>query len=459
MTFPARDQSGMASLTAAITAQAQPLTGNPTDYDHLLEEIGEARFVLIGEGSHGTTEFYRERAVITRRLIEERGFHAVAVEADWPDAFRINRFVRGLGDDGTPDAALGDFRRFPQWMWRNTVVRDFVGWLREHNGGQAAARQAGFYGLDLYSLHGSIQAVIEYLDSVDPEAARRARERYSCLDHFGQDAQLYGYAVSMGATDPCEDDVVSQLAELRRRATELAMRDGQAASDAFFSAEQNARLARNAEAYYRAMFRGRISSWNLRDTHMADTLDSLADHLEKRNGTPARIVVWAHNSHLGDARATQMGEAGEINLGQLVRERHGQDAFLIGQTTWHGSVTAAHDWDEPAERYRIRPGLDGSCETLFHEAGHGAFLLLLPGSDPRLREPRLQRAIGVIYRPQTERTSHYFTTRLADQFDAVIHVDETAALEPLDHLPGRDRGDAPEGYPFAAEPLPNPGAA
>ncbi len=444
-----------APLPDTIETQAQPLTGDASDYDRLLDEIGEARLVLIGEATHGSEEFYRERATITRRLIGEKGFQAVAAEADWPDAFRVNRFVRGFSDDQTADEALGDFQRFPQWMWRNTIAESFVSWLRDYNDQQANdGEQAGFYGLDLYSLNASIEAVIAYLDKTDPEAAARARARYGCFDHFADDAQAYGYAMSLGAAEPCEDEVVNQLMELRRKAADLAMRDGQLAGDEFFSAEQNARLAKNAEAYYRSMFRGRVSSWNLRDTHMADTLDALLNHLGDRNGEPAKVVVWAHNSHLGDARATQVGTAGELNLGQLARERYGHGAFLIGQTTHHGTVTAASDWEGPGERKRVRPGMEGSYEALFHDVGHDAFLLSLRDSDARLRSPRLERAIGVIYRRETERQSHYFDARIADQFDVVIHRDETSALHPLEQTEQWDRGEAPETYPFGDEPLP-----
>ncbi|MDQ3540299.1 MAG: erythromycin esterase family protein [Chloroflexota bacterium] len=456
----ARRATEGSSLIAAVTTRAQPLTGRPGDYDGLLDEIGDARLVLIGEATHGSEEFYRERAVITRRLIEERGFHAVAVEADWPNAFRVNRYVRGISDDRTPRDALNDFQRFPHWMWRNTVVEDFIGWLRDYNSRSNTDRhQVGFYGIDLYSLNASIEAVIAYLDKVDPEAAERARARYGCYDHFADDVQAYGYAASLGVAELCEDEVVNQLMELRRRASDLAVRDGHGAADEFFSAEQNARLAKNAVAYYRSMFRGRISSWNLRDTHMADTLDALIDHLGQRAGTPARIVVWAHNSHLGDARATQMGDAGELNLGQLARERHGKDAFLIGQTTYHGTVTAATDWDGPGERKKVRPGLDGSYEALFHEVDHNSFLLSLRDADPRLRSPRPQRAIGVIYRPETERISHYFDARLAEQFDVVIHQDMTTAIEPFERTAQWEQGEMPETYPFAGQPLPGRNAS
>lgn len=440
-------------LQDALTSHTQPLTGAETDYDALLERIGDARLVLIGEGSHGTEEFYRERAAITKRLIDEKGFDAVAVEADWPDAFRLNRFVRGTSDDRTAREALGDFGRFPQWMWRNTVVEKFIGWLRERNDTHPR-QKAGFYGIDLYSLNASVQAVITYLDKVDPAAADRARTRYSCFDHFGEDAQSYGLATSYGAAESCEDDVVEQLVELSARAGELAMKDGKIAEDEFFSAQQNARLAKNAEAYYRAMFRGRVSSWNLRDTHMADSLDALLEYLTDRTGHPARVVVWAHNSHLGDARATEMGADGELNLGQLAREQHPGETFLIGQTTYDGTVTAASDWDEPAQRKTVRPGLPGSYELLFHGVGHDAFLLAPKAAGDAVPSGWLQRAIGVIYRPETERVSHYFGARLADQFDAVIHTDHTSALTPLERTPRWETLDAPETYPFGDEPLP-----
>jgi erythromycin esterase-like protein len=431
-----------------------PLSGGSHDYDPLLEAIGDARWVLIGEASHGTDDFYRERAAITKRLITEKGFTAVCAEADWPDAYRVNRYVRGATDDPDADSALGDFERFPQWMWRNTVVVEFVEWLRAHNAALASEnRKTGFYGLDLYSLHASMAEVVSYLEVIDPEAANRARKRYECFDHFGVDPQVYGYSTSLGAAEPCEDEVVAQLMELQHRAAELARHDGQVAEDELFYAEQNARLALNAEAYYRSMFRGRESSWNLRDRHMAETLDELVAHLG-RTGQPPKVVVWAHNSHLGDARATEMGAHGELNVGQLVRERHGDESFLIGFSTHHGMVTAASDWDQPAERKQVRPGLDGSYEDLFHRAALGGFgpcFMLNLRSDEELvwqmRSPRLQRAIGVIYRPDTERMSHYFNARLTDQFDAMLHLDQTVALEPLERTAGWEGGELPETYP------------
>ncbi|HEX8844737.1 MAG TPA: erythromycin esterase family protein [Pyrinomonadaceae bacterium] len=440
-------------LSNAIREASHPLTGATNDCDPLIHLIDDASFVLIGEASHGTHEFYRERAQITKQLITEKGFTAVAVEADWPDAYRVNRYVQGRGDDAEAVDALAGFLRFPTWMWRNADVLDFVGWLREHNDHLPAnSPKVGFYGLDLYSLHASMEAVLKYLDKIDPEAAKRARYRYSCFEHFGEDTQAYGYAANFGLTESCEDEVLGQLIELRRRASDYASRDGHVAADDFFFTEQNARLVKNAEEYYRSMFRGRVSSWNLRDRHMAETLDALVRHLSSQ-GQQAKIVVWEHNSHLGDARATEMGESGELNVGQLVREKYGQAAVLVGFTTYKGTVTAASNWDEPAERKRVRPALSGSYEALFHDVGVPRFLLTLRGDGMAadiLRGPRLERAIGVIYRPETERLSHYFHARLTDQFDAVIHFDETRAVEPLERTAQwqtGEMGEVPETYP------------
>jgi erythromycin esterase-like protein len=447
------DETG-ARLAAAIGRIAQPLGGAPADYDALLNLIGDARFVLLGEASHGTHEFYHRRAEITRRLIEEKGFVAVAVEADWPDAYRVNRHVKGIDDGPGAEAvdALAGFQRFPTWIWRNADVLDFVGWLREHNDNlKPGAPKAGFYGLDLYSLFTSLAAVIEYLEKVDPAAAERARARYACFEHFGVDSQAYGYATSLGLSPSCEKEVVYQLSELRRSAADYATRDGRLVEDEFFYAEQNARVAKNAEEYYREMFRGRVSSWNLRDRHMAGTLEALAAHFE-RQGQRAKIVVWAHNSHLGDARATELGQAGEVNVGQLVRERYGGDAVLVGFTTYEGTVTAASDWDSPAERKRVRAALPGSYEKVFHDVGVGRFYLSLRGENEAtvgLRKPRLERAIGVVYLPETERMSHYFFARLPEQFDAVLHFDETRAVEPLERTVRWERGEVPETFPSA----------
>jgi erythromycin esterase-like protein len=439
----------LANTLDLVRDAAHPLTGASHDYDPLLDLAGDAQFVLIGEASHGTHEFYRERAVITRRLIVERGFNAVAVEADWPDAYRVNRYVRGDDSAADAEAALSGFRRFPTWMWRNAEVLDFVGWLRTYNDARAERARVGFYGLDLYSLFTSMTVVLDYLDKLDPEAARHARFRYACFDQVGEDPQAYGWAASMDLSASCEDEVVSQLVELRRRASEYVRREGRLAADEYFAAEQNARLVANAERYYRTMFRGRVSSWNLRDRHMADTLSALAQHFEAQ-GTPARVVLWAHNSHLGDARATEMGWGGELNVGQLVRETYGASAVLIGSLTHTGTVTAASDWDAMAERKRVRPSLEGSYERLFHDTGLPRFLLTLRNSGDvadALHDKRLERAIGVIYAPETERMSHYFHARLPSQFDAVLHFDDTRAVEPLEPSARWTSGEPPETYP------------
>jgi erythromycin esterase-like protein len=440
---------------AIIRAEAAPVEeGVPSD-GALSGLVGDAQFVLIGEASHGTHDFYAARARITRRLIEEKGFAAVAVEGDWPDAYRVNRYVRGRSDDVTAEEALRGFERFPTWMWRNTVVLDFVGWLREHNddaGGDERAK-AGFYGLDLYSLYRSIHEVISYLEGVDPAAAARARERYACFDHAsGGDGQAYGFAAAFGAGQTCEQEMLDQLADLQRHALAYARRDGLIAEDELFYAEQNAKVVSASAEYYRTMFSGRVSSWNLRDQHMAGTLDALAGHLSRQQGRPAKIVVWAHNSHVGDARATELGSQGELNIGQLTRERHPGRSRLIGFTTYTGTVTAASDWGGPAERKLVRPALADSAEELFHDTGEKGFMLSFGHAAQTagvLRSARVERAIGVIYRPDTERQSHYFQTRVADQFDAVIHIDETRAVEPLERTAGWEQGEVPETYPFA----------
>ena len=449
------------ALADAIRRAARPLAGDASDHDTLLDLVGDRRLVLLGEGSHGTHEFYAARVEITRRLIEERGFDAVAVEGDWPDSDRVNRWVRGRGRDRDASEALGGFRRFPQWMWRNHDVLALADALRAHNASVGRARSVGFYGLDLYSLQASIDEVLRYLDEVDPEAARRARYRYGCFEHFGEDPQEYGYAASFDLSQSCEDEVVQQLVELRRSGPALRdeeagdARDEEDAADDFFSAEQNARLVLDAERYYRSMFRGRTSSWNLRDTHMADTLDALIAHLRGR-GRAGKVVVWAHNSHLGDARATEMGAGGEINLGQLARERHPEDAVLVGFTTHTGTVTAAHDWGDAAQTMRVNPSLPGSIERALHDAAPARAAVPLRGSEPadalrELLEQRalLERAIGVIYRPRTERQSHYFHARVGRQFDLLYHFDESRAVEPLDRSADVVDAEPPETYPSA----------
>lgn len=425
-------------------------------YDVVLEHIGDASIVLLGEGSHGTQEFYRARAEISKRLIVEHGFDAIAVEADWPDALCVSRHVQlrdpvddaATGEGDPAEHALGAFQRFPKWMWRNTETAELVRWLHRYNGQlNQSVDRVGFFGLDLYSLRHSMEAVIHYLSGIDPEAAKRARAHYSCFDHVTQNPQSYGYEAAFGLRKDCEDEVVQQLSELSAATVDAL--SGEDADEHFF-AQQNARVAQNAEAYYRAMFHGRNRSWNLRDTHMADTLDALFGHLQARKGRPPRIVVWAHNSHIGDAGMTEMGEDGQTNLGELVRQRYPDSCYLLGFTTHTGTVRAASDWDGEAELKAVRPSLPNSFEHLFHDIGLGDFFLPVgkfrkPGEAALGR--RLERAIGVIYRPESERISHYFFADITRQFDGVVHFDVSRALTPLDPPIDQPEKTDPETFP------------
>ncbi len=428
-------------LPDLIARAAEPLPElEGPEFGAIADRFGGAQVVLLGEASHGTSEFYRARAAITQRLIERHGFTIVAAEADWPDAASLDRFVRRR-----PSPADGEapFQRFPTWMWRNTDVEAFINWLRSYNEGVAPDRQAGFYGLDLYNLSASMRAVIDYLDKVDPEAARTARERYGCLQPWGASPQSYGRMANRKGLAPCEKAVVAMLQDLNARKMTYAAHDG----DDFLDAAANARLVKDAETYYRTMYYGAAESWNVRDRHMFDTLSQILE----AKGPHAKAVVWAHNSHIGDARATDMGwRRDELNIGQLCRERFGQEAALIGFGTHAGTVAAADDWDEPMRIMRVNESLPESYERLAHESGGARFLLdLRRGSNENLREalskPRLERFIGVIYRPDTERWSHYSSCDLTGQFDAWLWFDETTAVTPLRN----ERQHGPdETYPF-----------
>lgn len=419
-------------LSEAIRSAATPFDLPTADYSELLHSAAEKEFVLLGEASHGTYEFYAARVEISKRLILDHGLTAIAIEGDWPAAERVNRYIRWQGVDNNANEALSDFKRFPLWMWRNTVILDFVIWLRKHNENLPHEQQVGFYGLDMYSMYESIAAVLEYLDQIDPEAGAKARERYKCLDHIGNEQQ-YGYGVTLGQRPSCEDEVVEQLLALREKSMSYVEPGDSTAEDEQFKAEQNARLVHSAENYYRQMFDPRANTWNVRDTHMIETLDSLHQHLSKRLQRPAKIAVWEHNSHLGDARATYMAQRGQHNVGQLARERYGDRCMLVGFTTYTGTVTAASHWDGPARSKRVRPALENSIENALHCTGIKQLYLPLTGDVAnRLQEPLLERAIGVIYLPESERVSHYFDCLVPEQFDALIHFDETCALEPLD---------------------------
>jgi erythromycin esterase-like protein len=406
----------------------------------LLDRIGSTRVVLLGEASHGTAEFYRMRARITRALIERAGFDIVAVEADWPDAAAIDRYVRHAPAVPAPRPP---FTRFPTWMWRNREVRAFAEWLRARNATVPdPERRAGFYGLDLYSLYDSIAAVLRYLDEVDPAAARIARTRYGCLTPWSGDPAGYGRAAISASYRSCEAEAVAMLVDLLRGRVEYSARDG----TRYLDAEQNARLVANAERYYRAMYYGSVASWNLRDQHMFDTLERVLAF----RGPESRAVVWAHNSHIGDAAATEMGARGEHNIGHLCRQALGDDCYLVGFGTDHGTVAAADDWDEPMRVMRVRPAHPESYERVCHDTEVPAFVLPLreparPEVPDELMAPRLERAIGVIYRPESELASHYFQATLPQQFDEYIWFDETAAVVPLGGAPAPG---VPDTYPF-----------
>jgi protein-L-isoaspartate(D-aspartate) O-methyltransferase len=428
-------------LGALIRAAAEPLPDfDSPDFGALFDRFRDARVVLLGEASHGTSEFYRARAAITKRLVERHGFRIVAVEADWPDAASIDRYVRhrpALADAPAP------FQRFPAWMWRNAEVQAFVQWLRTHNEGHAREEQAGFYGLDLYSLNTSIRAVVDYLERIDPEAAAVARRRYGCLTPWSKEPAAYGHMALTSGFALCEKEVIAALRELLDKHIEYARHDG----ENFLDAAQNARLVANAEAYYRAMYYGSAESWNLRDTHMFDTLKLLL----ATGGNDSKAVVWAHNSHIGDARHTEMGQVrGELNIGQLCREEYGAKAVPIGFGTHGGTVAAASDWDAPMQVMPVNPSLPDSVERQYHDAGVVPSLFdLRAGQHDELRarfaDGRLERFIGVIYRPDTERWSHYADSELSRQFDAWVWFDETRAVTAL--ADGHARG-MPETYPF-----------
>jgi protein-L-isoaspartate(D-aspartate) O-methyltransferase len=422
-----------AGLPLLLRECGEPLSSiEDARLDALLERIGDARVVLLGEATHGTSEFYALRAAITRRLIDRKGFRVVAVEADWPDAAVVNRYVQALAN-GHPQP--GDaFRRFPLWMWRNHETRAFVEWLRGRNAERPPEDRTGFFGLDLYSLFTSIRAVLDYLDRVDPDAARAARVRYGCLSPWEGDPQTYARAAVTGRYRVCEQEALGILKDMAARRLEYAERDGVR----FLDALQNARLVANAERYYRAMYYGPAASWNLRDRHMFETLERLLGE----RGADTRAVVWAHNSHLGNASATEMAARGEINLGQLCRQAFGDACYSVGFGTDHGEVAAAPEWDAPMEVMRVRPAHALSYERLFHESGVPAYLLpLRHARRPELRDelasPRLERAIGVVYRPQTEIQSHYFQAVLPSQFDEYVWLDETSAVTPLSSAEAR----------------------
>lgn len=428
------------ALAQLLAGSCKPFASTDTaDLEPLLRRIGDARVVLIGEATHGTSEFYRMRERMSRLLIERRGFSFVAIEGDWPDAARVDHYVRHAE---CPPSEWTAFARFPTWMWRNEETRTFVDWLRAHNAPLQPAQRVAFRGLDLYSLYSSVRAVLDYLEQVDPHSAHIARLRYGCLTPWQQDPAIYGHAAMTGNYRSCEEPVLAVLMDLRRKQQAYAEHDG----ERFLDVVQNAQLVASAEQYYRTMYFGSRSSWNLRDKHMFDTLQNLLKH----HGAGSKGIVWAHNSHVGDAGATEMSKRGEFNIGQLCRSQFGEAAYLIGFGTDHGTVAAASDWGGPMQVKTIVPALPRSYEALCHQTRKPGFFLPLRATDQSqlrrdLLTPRLERAIGVIYRPETELQSHYFQAVLPRQFDEYIWFDATHAITPLstETLAGM-----PDTYPF-----------
>jgi protein-L-isoaspartate(D-aspartate) O-methyltransferase len=427
-------------LVKRITDAAESFSSiDAVDLVPLLERVGDARIVLLGEATHGTSEFYRMRERISRELIVKKGFRLIAIEGDWPDAARVDHYVRHLE---YPPSEWTAFARFPTWMWRNNEVRDFVNWLREHNAATKHKARVAFHGLDLYSLYVSIRSVLNYLDQVDPEAAKVARQRYGCLTPWQGDPATYGHAALTGSYRTCEPHVVRALTELLEKRVAYVEHDG----ERFFDAVQNARLVTNAERYYRIMYYGSRASWNLRDEHMFTTLKNLLAFY----GTASKAIVWAHNSHVGDSAATEMASRGEHNIGHLCRQEFGGSAYLVGFGTNSGTVAAASDWDGPMEIKKVQPALPKSYERLCHATARSCFMLGLRNradltGAQGLGKPQLERAIGVIYRPETERASHYFQAILPRQFDEYIWFDDTRAVTPFDTA---ELAGLPDTYPF-----------
>jgi len=438
--FGLEEAPATARLYAQVQALARPLRG-PEDLDPLLERIGEARYVLLGEASHGTAEFYTWRATLSQRLIREKGFSFIAVEGDWPDCYRVNRYVKDSPEAGeSAGEVLHAFERWPTWMWANEEVVALAEWLRRHNEGRPEEKKAGFYGLDVYSLWESLYAVMSYLQRADPAALPAAWRAFRCFEPYGEDAQEYAQATRF-VPNSCEDEVIELLTRLRHESPAHPT-DGR---EPYFEAEQNALVLKNAEAYYRTMMRGGPDSWNVRDRHMAETLDRLMAH----HGPDARAIVWEHNTHIGDARFTDMAEDGMVNVGQLVRERHGgEGVVLVGFGSYRGSVIAGRRWEAPMGPMPVPPARKGSWEHVLHRAGAEDKLLLLADADPTREwlQPRGHRAIGVVYKPEHEYYGNYVPTVLPRRYDAFLFLDETQALHPL-HVPARAEGEVPETFP------------
>lgn len=426
---------------SVLTRAVKPVVFRDEEYSEFFLRASAAKVVLLGSSTYGTHEFYRERSWITKKLIQNHNFNAIAIDGDWPAAYRVNRYILGASEDNSPQEALENFRGFPAWLWRNMDVLVFIEWLQKHN--QRAQKPVGFYGLDLYSKQSTIQRMLNFLDKVEPEAGRRARYRCGCMDYFHEDMGCYGYAENFGLKTGREDEIVDDLTTMLRHLAAIDARHGKMLQDDFFLAEEHRSLLGKARTYYRAMFHGDSDFRSLRCQHLAHTLERLTQHL----GEKAKIVIWAQTSLSGDAKATELASRGEVNLGQLVKEKLGADCVSLCFTTYSGELTAASYWDGPAEKQPLSRALASSYESIFHETGIQDFLLSMkddPAVTMALSRPRLHRAIGPIYRTDSERQSHYFECRFASQFDYVLHFDRTRSLVPLEKTSGWDPRVTPE---------------
>lgn len=429
-----------------LAKQISSFNNDSSSYHSFIERLGEAQLILMGGSTHGTYEFYKIRSEITKALIKEKGFNAIAIEADWPDVYNLNLYVKNQKPEMDDYAALKTFETFPSWMWCNDVILDFIRWLRAHNDKiQDSQNKLGIFGLDLYSLHTSMKLVIEYLEKIDPTAAEQAKERYQCMEQYSEEPTTYSYAVAAGLVPDCKDEVYTQLIEILKMEIQT-LRDPDASQEELLFLIQNAKVVANAEAYYRSLFSGPEITWNLRSKHMMDTLETLRVFHQRLSGRPPKIIVWAHNVHIGDARATHMAQKNKISMGQLARDHYGEKCYLLGFSSYEGTVTASSKWGGDTEVKKLQPAAEGSYEYLFHQLNTPSFVLYLEENIP-LIQPALQRSIGVIYKPETESVSHYHYAHLPQQFNAIIHVDSTTAVKPLNMKKHWGIGEFPDTFP------------
>lgn len=429
-----------------LSQHIQSFNSDYQSYTSLIDDMADAQLILMGEATHGTHEFYRIRCELTKILIQEKGFSALAIEADWPDAYLLNQYVKNNDPSLDEKSAFKNFDVFPSWMWRNGEMIKFIQWLRTYNDQINEQKfKAGLYGLDIYSLHASMKLVIEYLKKIDPKAAKEAQKRYECLDQYANDPTSYSYAITSGLVPDCKEEVYDQLIDILNMEIKTYHKPETSQEELLFLT-QNAKVVANAEAYYRSLFNGPEITWNLRAKHMMDTLETLRIYHQRTIGYTPKMIIWAHNIHVGDARATDLFQRGKISMGQLSRDHYGNKSYLLGFTTFDGEVTAASSWGGNTERKKLRPAVEGSYEYLFHQLNTPSFSLQLHENVP-LVQRALQRSIGVIYKPEIESLSHYHYTNLAQQFNTIIHIDTTTALRPLTIPKSWNGGDLPNTFP------------